>query len=368
MATPTTAPPDVVVVLGTRPEIVKLAGIVRLLGDAARVVHTGQHYDDNLSDVFLAELGLPEPAAYLGVGGERRGRQIGLAVERLDELFARRRPDAVVVQGDTNAVLAAAIAANAAEVPLVHVEAGLRSYDRRMPEEHNRVVADHLGDLLLAPTETNRENLLAEGIPPDRIVVTGNTVVEAVTELLPAAEERAEVLARHGVEPARYVLATFHRPENVDDPEILKVILGELASLPIPVILPMHPRTRRRIVEHGFAELAEAIRVVSPVGYREFLALGAESAFLVSDSGGVQEEVSVYKRPVLVVRRSTERPEVLGTFAERVLPGPAIGEIARRWLADLDALHAHLAPLPSPYGDGSASARSVAAIEELLGA
>ncbi len=358
----------IMVVLGTRPEIVKLAHITRLLGNDAGVVHTGQHYDPNLSDSFFEQLKMPGPDTYLEIGGMSRGQQIGNAIASLDELFRGGQPSAVVVQGDTNTVLAAALAANATDVPIVHVEAGLRSRDRRMPEEHNRVVTDHLADLLLAPTETSRSNLLSEGIPDDRIVVTGNTVVEAVEELLPPPEERRELVRSFGMEPGSYVLSTFHRPENVDDPETLGTILSELAALPIPVLLPLHPRTVKRVESFGLGQILDQLHVVEPIGYREFLGLGAESAFLVSDSGGVQEEVSVYKRPVLIVRRSTERPEVVGTFAERVEPGPEIGEIALRWLRDIESLHGRLADLPSPYGDGSAAQRSVDAIRRLVDA
>ncbi len=358
----------IMVVLGTRPEIVKLGHITRILGDDASVVHTGQHYDANLSDSFFHQLGMPEPEAFLEIGGMSRGGQIGNAVAALDELFAERPPAAVVVQGDTNTVVAAALAANANDVPIVHVEAGLRSNDRRMPEEHNRVVTDHLADLLLAPTETSRSNLLAEGIPDDRIVVTGNTVVEAVQELLPEPAERRAYARSLGLEPGSYVLSTFHRPENVDDPDTLGVILSELAALPAPVLLPLHPRTVHRVESFGLADVLSELNVVEPIGYREFLGLGAESAFLVSDSGGVQEEVSVYKRPVLIVRRSTERPEVIGTFAERVEPGPKIGVVSNQWLSNLASMHAQLADLPSPYGDGSASRRSVEAIRRLIDA
>lgn len=356
----------IMVVLGTRPEIVKLAHITRILGDDAAVVHTGQHYDPSLSDSFFEQLNVPEPEVFLEIGGESRGRQIGLAVTALDVVFEERHPAAVVVQGDTNTVLAAALAANAREIPVVHVEAGLRSHDRRMPEEHNRVVTDHLADLLLAPTETSRSNLRAEGIPDERIVVTGNTVVEAVSELLPDVEERQALASSFGVTPARFVLSTFHRPENVDDPGTLETILNELANLALPVLLPLHPRSVARVASAGLGSLLDKITVIEPIGYREFLGLGAESAFLVSDSGGVQEEVSVYKRPVLVVRRSTERPEVLGTFAERVDPGPEIGRVAGEWTADLAAVHARLAGTPSPYGDGSASQRSVDAMRSLV--
>ncbi len=356
------------VVLGTRPEIVKLAHIIRILGPDASVIHTGQHYDADLSDSFFDQFDLPEPNGYLGIGGETRGKQIGATVTALDGLFAERSPIAVVVQGDTNTVFGAAVAANARQVPLIHVEAGLRSHDRRMPEEHNRVVTDHLADLLLAPTETNRDNLHGEGIPDERIVVTGNTVVEAVQELMPAAAARRHLLREYGVEPNQFVLSTLHRPENVDDPDTLQTVLAELAGLPLPVILPIHPRTGERVERFGLATLLEKLQVVDPIGYRQFLGLGAESAFLVSDSGGVQEEVSVYKRPVLVVRRSTERPEVLGTFAERVEPGPRIAEVTGRWLDDLPDLHERLAATPSPYGDGSASQRSVESIRKLVDA
>jgi UDP-N-acetylglucosamine 2-epimerase (non-hydrolysing) len=359
-------PRSVALVLGTRPEIIKLAHVIRLLGPAAVVLHTGQHYDQGLSGTFLDAFGLGEPHAYLGVGGRTRGQQIGLAVQALDDQLAELRPSALVVQGDTNTALAGGLAANARETMLVHVEAGLRSYDRRMPEEHNRVLVDHMGDLLCAPTDVSHKNLLEEGIPESRIRVTGNTIVEAVTELMPAAEERIGLLADYGVGANAFVLSTFHRPENVDDPDRFRIVLRQLASLDLPVLLPLHPRSLARAAEHGLGDLLGAIKVIEPIGYREFLGLGAESAFLVSDSGGVQEEVSVYKRTVIVVRRSTERPEVLGTFAELVEPGPAISEIARRWAADLDGLHETVASVPSPYGDGTASARIVAEMEELI--
>ncbi len=359
-------PSSVAVVLGTRPEVVKLGGIIRLLGDEARIVHTGQHFDPNLSDVFFDEMGLPAPTAHLGVGGAGRAAQVAEAITGLDELFAAGRPQAVVVQGDTNSVLAGAIAANANDIPLVHVEAGLRSFDRRMPEEHNRVVADHLADLCLAPNELNRENLAAEGIDGARVVVTGNTVVEAVGEHLPAPDERLAVLGELGVEPLGFVLATMHRPENVDDPAVLAPLLDGLARLPLPVLFPLHPRTAGRVDEFGLGDRLRALIVIPPVGYSRFLALFAEAAFAVSDSGGIQEEASVLKRPVIVVRRSTERPEVLGTFAELVQPGRPFEDVAARWAADPAVLREHLGGVACPYGDGTASVRSVAALRKLL--
>jgi len=355
---------DIAVVLGTRPEIIKLARVIALLGPATRLIHTGQHYDDALSRVFLDAFQLPEPEIYLGIGGNSRGEQIAAGVGSLTAHLSGHRPSAVVVQGDTNTTLAAGLAANSLELPLVHIEAGLRSFDRRMPEEHNRVLTDHLSDLLCAPTQVSRANLLAEGIPESRVVVTGNTVVEALTLLIP--DDPQPILAEHQVKPGEFVLATFHRPENVDTITNLRQILGELARLPLPVLLPLHPRTAANIRKFELDEVAARLMVIPPIDYPSFLGLAAACAFLVSDSGGVQEEASVLKRPVLVVRNSTERPEVVGTFAELVQPGPAIGKVAGRWLTDLAGLHARLADIPTPYGDGTAARRSVEAIQAML--
>jgi len=360
------APRSVAVVLGTRPEIIKLAGLLALLGPAARIVYTGQHYDDRLGPAFFREFGLRPPDLSLAVGGTPRGEQIGEAVRRLDQAFALDRPVAVVVQGDTNATLAGALAANAQGIPLIHIEAGLRSYDRAMPEEHNRIVVDHLADLCCAPTETSRANLAAEGIDGRRVIVTGNTVVEALGQMLMPAAERQALLEQMGLEPAGFVLATFHRPENVDVRANLAAILEALGTLPIPVVLPLHLRTAARVAEYGLEESLDRLRVIDPLSYTDFLALAAESALMVSDSGGVQEEASVIKRPVLVVRNSTERPEVMGTFARLVSPGPEIGEAARAWLTEGPELYERLAAMPSPYGDGTASDRCHDALLELL--
>ncbi|MCY4650954.1 MAG: UDP-N-acetylglucosamine 2-epimerase (non-hydrolyzing) [bacterium] len=361
-------PGSVAVVLGTRPEIIKLAHIIRLLGPAARVIHTGQHYDANLSSVFFRAFDLPLPTLFLEVGGEPRGIQIGEATSRLTQMFLDDPPRAVVVQGDTNAVLAGSLAANASDIPLVHVEAGLRSYDRAMPEEHNRVVCDHLSDLCLAPTGTSAANLAKEGIAGSRVAITGNPVVEALRSLLPPADQRSQMLSRHGLQSNRFILSTFHRPENVDDRHTWETILSDLAALPLPVVLPLHPRSRHRAASFGLQPLLDQIRVVDPLPYPQFLALLSECALAVSDSGGVQEEVSVVKRPMVVVRNSTERPEVLGTFAVLRQPGDGVGEAVIQILQSLQDTHHQLAQTPSPYGDGTASQRSVTLIERLAGA
>jgi UDP-N-acetylglucosamine 2-epimerase (non-hydrolysing) len=357
---------SIAVVLGTRPEMIKLMPLLKLLGDRGRLIHTGQHFDDDLSGQFLRQLGLGAPSVLLEIGGRRRGSQIGDATRLLEEHFNLEPPEVVVVHGDTNAALAGALAANASGIPLVHVESGLRSFDRAMPEEHNRTVVDHLADLCLAPTETNRANLAAEGIGGDRVLLTGNTIVDAVCELLPPPEERMAVVDDQGLEPGGFVLSTMHRPENVDDPDTLGTILAELGCCDLPVVLPLHPRTRATIEHHGMSELLAKLRVLPPLGYREFLSLAASAALLVSDSGGVQEEASVLKRPVLVVRNSTERPEILGTFAQLVPPGPLVGAWIGELLAQGPELVRRLESVASPYGDGTASLRSFAAITTLL--
>jgi UDP-N-acetylglucosamine 2-epimerase (non-hydrolysing) len=356
----------IAVVLGTRPEIIKLAKITELLGDDAHLVHTGQHYDANLSDVFFSEFGMRTPDTFIGIGGQTRGAQIGNGTAALDELFASLRPSAVVVQGDTNAVLAGSLAANANEIPLVHVEAGLRSFDRRMPEEHNRVLADHLSDLCLAPTDLNVENLRSEGIREDVILKTGNPVVEAVERLMPDTADRTSLLSERGLVSGEFVLATFHRPENVDTKDTLGSILSALAGLDIPVYLPLHPRTQQRIADFDLSHLADKLQIVDPIGYKDFIGLGAESRLIISDSGGVQEEVSVYKRPAVVIRRSTERQEVEGTFVQRFEPGPELATKLANEVNRSIQRATELAGMPSPYGDSQAPQRSVNAIRALV--
>lgn len=363
---PRPGPGPIAVVLGTRPEIVKLAEVIERLGDRAEVVHTGQHHDHVLAGAFYDGLGIGPPTVDLGGGGGSRGEQLGRMVHDLTVHLAARRPAAVVVHGDTTSALAGALAANAVDVPLVHVEAGLRSFDRRMPEEHNRVLVDHLADLCLAPTVQAEQHLRAEGIVGARVRVTGNTVVEAVQRVRPNLEQSLETCDAHGVAPLGFVLATLHRPENVDRPEVLAVLLRQLASLSVPVLLPVHPRLAARAEEAGLTPLLQQLHLTEPLPYAEFLGLFSLSAAVVSDSGGVQEEASVLKRPVVVVRRSTERPEVQGTFAHLVPPGGDVAELVEHLVEEVGPVADRLAELPSPYGNGEASARCVQAVDDLL--
>jgi UDP-N-acetylglucosamine 2-epimerase (non-hydrolysing) len=355
----------VVVVYGTRPEIIKLGPLVRLLGKAVYLLNTGQHFDRELSTAIAEEFGLPERDVSLDVGGDSRARQIARGLIGIED--ALDEADAVIVQGDTNSALAGALAANAREVPLFHVEAGLRSNDRRMPEEHNRVLIDHLADLCWAPTEGNVDNLRAEGIVDPRVQLTGNSIVEALRSIMPDENVRASLLSKHGLIPGGFILVTLHRPENVDDPDRLSHVLGSLADLELPVFFPMHPRTLASAKSGGLDAVLESMTVVAPIGYQEFLGLLDASAFAISDSGGIQEEVSVLKVPLIVLRRSTERPEVLGTFARLTNEVTTMkqwsAELASSWRDESKRLES----ISSPFGDGNASIRMVESLTDYLG-
>ena len=345
------------VVAGTRSEIVKLAPLVRLLDEDAELVHTGQHEDQELAGAFLAGAGLTRAHVLSGICGQPRHVQVGRMIEQLGGLLDTERPAAVIVHGDTSTASAGAQAANYAGIPVLHVEAGLRSFERAMPEEINRCVAGVLADRHCAPTEQAVENLRAEGVSPTRIILTGNTIVEATRSMLPGPEAARRIVASLGAEPEGYVLATIHRPENTDDPERLGIILAELSKLGLPVLLPLHPHTRQAAGRHGLGQALDRLQVIPPADHRTFLALASLARLLVSDSGGLQEECTVLKRPLIVVRNSTERPEAMATgFAHLVPPGPRIGDLGRQLISDA-ALAGRLAAIPSPYGDGRASER-----------
>ena len=347
--------PCIAAVVGTRPEIVKLAYIVRMLGPAARLIHSGQHTDEELSGAFLATAGLPAPHYLSRICGEPRYAQVGRMVEQLGALFTQQRPAAVLVQGGTNTALAGAQAGNYAGVPVVHVEAGLRSYDRGLPEEINRCTVGVLAALHCAPTQRAVANLRAEGVPAGRIVLTGSTIVEATRDMLPGEGAARAAVSRAGAEPGNYVLATIHRPENTEDPRRLGAILDELSKLGLPVLFPLHPRTRLAAARHGLAAALDRLRPIPPADHQTFLSLARYARLIVSDSDGAQEECTVLKRPLIVVRNSTERPEPIDAgFSHLVQPGPVIGDLGRQLIGD-EGLSARLAAIPCPFGDGTAS-------------
>ncbi len=358
----------IAIILGTRPEIIKMSPLIRgceKKGQDYFVLHTGQHYSFEMDKVFFDELKLP-PARYnLDVGSGSHGRQTAKMLSGIEEILVEEAPDIVLVEGDTNTVLAGALAASKLHIKVGHVEAGLRSFDRRMPEETNRVLTDHISDYLFAPTEISKQNLLAEGIPIKRIYVTGNTIVEAVYQNLQIANDEVDVLARLGLRAKEYFIATAHRAENVEDPERLKGILCGLEDVhqefEQPVVFPAHPRTIKKIEEFGF-EVPEGTMLIDPLGYLEFLQLETNARLALTDSGGVQEESCILGVPCITFRDNTERPETVEIGANMVI-GTECCNITS-CVQDMIGVNADWI---NPYGDGNASELILKALQNHIG-
>ncbi|MCJ2554691.1 MAG: UDP-N-acetylglucosamine 2-epimerase (non-hydrolyzing) [Candidatus Thermoplasmatota archaeon] len=359
---------DLTVVVGTRPEIVKMAPVILALREedvSFSLVHTGQHYDHTLSEVFLEELGLGSPDAELDVGSGSQAKQTAEALIRLEEHFAEDPPRLILVEGDTNTVLAAALAGAKLGVDVGHVEAGLRSHDLRMPEEHNRRLTDHLSSYLYAPTDLASKNLRQEAVW-GTVWVTGNTVIDASLRYLPLAEARSSVMDL--VPYDRFCLVTAHRAENVDDPDTLRELVDFLRRAPLPVVYPVHPRAKTRMEEAGIYKRvreSENVLLLPPVGYFDFLVLMKHASCIVTDSGGIQEEATSpgLRKKVFVFRRSTERPEAVAAGYAKVVGTTAEGVITamREYLDDPVPPSA-----PSPYGDGTSGAQIAALVQEAL--
>ncbi len=349
----------IAVVVGPRPEIVKMAPVVRASaarGGECLLLHTGQHYSFEMDGVFFQELGLPAPDVNLEVGSGTQSYQIAAVMSGLEPVLLERRPDVLLVEGDTNSVLASALAANKAGVAVGHVEAGLRSYDRRMPEEINRILTDHLAEHLFAPTEQAGATLRREGIAGERVHVTGNTVVDELL-LQRGRARRPGLHEQFGVAPGGYALATVHRVENVEDDARLSGILRGLAdsaaALGVPVLAALHPRTQRRMAALGLAP-GDGVRVLAPLGYLDFLGLHADAALMLTDSGGLQEEACCLRVPCVTLRDNTERPESLEVGAN-VLAGADPARIVGCALA----MRAKPRDWPNPFGDGRSGERIV---------
>ncbi len=357
----------VAVVLGTRPEIIKLAPVVRALereGLDYFILHTGQHYSYNMDRVFFEQLELPEAKYNLDVGSGSHAVQTGKMLIGIESVLMKERPDIVLVQGDTNTTLAGALAAVKLGIKVGHVEAGLRSYDREMPEETNRTLTDHCSDLLFAPTEKARRILIGEGIPEDRIFVTGNTVVDAVKQNLELSKKNWDVINKLGVKEGCYFLATAHRQENVDNKERFHGIIRglELAQeeLGFPVIYPIHPRAKKRMEAFGIE--VNGVRLVEPLDYLSFLQLESNARLVFTDSGGVQEETCILGVPCVTLRYNTERPETL-EVGSNVLAGTDPTEIVKKARYMLNKPN----NWPNPFGDGKAAERIVNILGEKFG-
>jgi len=314
----------VIVVVGARPNFIKVGPLMPALAAAGidgRIAHTGQHYDASMSDVFFRDLELPEPAWFLGVGSGTHAVQTGRAMMALEELLVSERPDALLVVGDVNSTLAGALAAVKIGIPVVHLEAGLRSGDMSMPEEVNRLVTDQLSSMLLTPVDSARGNLIAEACDPNRIHFVGNIMAESVLRNVERVRG-IDAAATHGLVAGAFALATVHRPENTDRPERLREVVDALARLGMPVLLPSHPRTRPLLAAAGVTD-GGSIHVVDPVGYLDMLALQRDAAVIVTDSGGVQEESCMLGTPCVTVRRNTERQVTVEIGSNRLVAAEA---------------------------------------------
>ena len=331
-------------------------------GFAPLVVHTGQHYDAGMSEVFFRELGLPEPDVYLGVGSGSHAAQTAAVLERFEPVVLAHRPDWVLVVGDVNSTLACALVCAKLGVRVAHVEAGLRSRDRSMPEEINRLLTDQISDLLLTPSRDAGANLRAEGIPAERVRFVGNVMIDSLLAQMKRAES-STVRERLGVAGRDYAVVTLHRPSNVDDRETFGRLLGALARTAerLPVVFPAHPRTRARLGEFGFGAGGGGLRVVEPLGYLDFLRLMSGARLVLTDSGGVQEETTALGIPCLTLRENTERPVTVESGTNTVV-GTDAGRIVR---AAHDALDRPPARKPAPpLWDGRAAERILDALLE----
>ncbi len=349
-------------VVGARPNFMKVAPVHAALaadGQESILVHTGQHYDAQMSDVFFDDLGMPRPRVNLGVGSASHAVQTARVMEAFEPVLAAERPDGILVAGDVNSTIACALVAVKLGIPTAHLEAGLRSFDRAMPEEINRILTDAISDLLLTPSPDADENLAREGIPPERIARVGNAMIDSLIAHLPRARERG-ILARLGVAPRGYALVTLHRPSNVDTRDALERLLEVLAAVSrlLPVIFPMHLRTRTRIDELGLVPAA-SIQIVEPLGYLDFLALEADARLVLTDSGGIQEETTALGVPCLTLRTSTERP-ITVTEGTNIVVGVDPAAILET-VGDVLATGGKAGRIPALW-DGHAGPRAAAAI------
>jgi UDP-N-acetylglucosamine 2-epimerase (non-hydrolysing) len=350
------SPAKVIGITGARPNFMKIEPIFRALDTepdrfSTWLIHTGQHYDDRMSKIFFRDLGLRQPDIDLGVGSSTHAQQTAAIMVELERIMVELEPDLVLVVGDVNSTMAAAVTAAKLHIPIAHVEAGLRSFDRSMPEEVNRVVTDALSTYLFTPSRDADRNLIREGIPENHIFFVGNVMIDTLQRFL-RISEKSPIFTDLGVEESQFALVTLHRPSNVDDSQVLDNILRAFAEIQetLPIVFPVHPRTEKQIRFFGFQSITDKLpnlQLIPPLGYIDFLALEAKAKFVLTDSGGIQEETTALGIPCLTMRHNTERPvtvthgtnQILGTdkdkivaAANKILNGhPVNGQVPERW-------------------------------------
>ncbi|TAJ77003.1 MAG: UDP-N-acetylglucosamine 2-epimerase (non-hydrolyzing) [Gallionellaceae bacterium] len=351
----------IVTVIGARPQFIKAAVVSRKLrereGVQEIIVHTGQHFDANMSDVFFDELDIPQPNYHLGIGGGTHGQNTGRMIEAIEGVLLQEKPEWLLVYSDTDSTLAGALAAVKLHIPVAHVEAGLRSFNRAMPEEINRVLTDHAAELLFAPTETAVRNLANEGIKSEKVHNVGDVMYDAALYYGDKAEQSSKILKQLQLTSKGFVLATLHRQENVDDRTRLASILQGLASSAKPIVMPLHPRTRKRLQEFGLS-LPASVKVIDPVGYLDMVMLEKHAALIATDSGGVQKESSFHKVPCITLRDETEWVELVESGANRLMGADA--QKISTSLAEIGNANNFVKLL---YGQGDAGAKIVSEMQ-----
>jgi len=357
-------------VAGARPNFMKIAPLMEAFAreDAidAMLVHTGQHYDERMSELFFRQLGIPEPDVNLGVGSASHAAQTAEIMKAFEPVVLERKPDAVLVVGDVNSTIACGLVAVKLGVKLVHVEAGLRSFDRSMPEEINRVLTDAISDLLLCTEKSGLENLRNEGIPQEKVFLVGNVMIDTLLKNKAKADE-SRILDELGLSPGGYAALTLHRPSNVDDPAVLGRLLDalEVIQRDLPIVFPIHPRTRKNLAALGMSERIDAMenmRLIDPAGYLDFLKLTSSAKIVLTDSGGIQEETTILKVPCLTLRENTERPVTVEVGSNRI-----VGTDPKRILAAYrQTMEGAAASRTPPLWDGKAAGRIAKLLVEQL--
>jgi len=357
----------IAIILGTRPEIIKMSPIIRECEKKSLdyfILHTGQHYSYQMDKVFFRDLKLQEPKYNLDIGSDNPGAQTGKMLLKIESVLLQEKPDIVFVQGDTNTVLAGALTAKKLNIRIGHIEAGLRSFDHTMPEEINRILTDHISDYLFAPTPEAKKNLTNEGIGEEKILVCGNTIVDAVFQNIAVANSKGNVLNKFELEKDGYFLVTAHRQENVDNPDRLSGILKGLelirAEHQMPIVFSIHPRTRKKMNEFGYS-IPDGILAIDPPGFLEFLQLEKNAKLILTDSGGVQEESCILHVPCLTMRNSTERPETL-TVGSNIL----VQTVPEMMLEGVNLMINSAEDWENPYGDGTTARQIIQFLMEKL--
>ena len=348
-------------VIGARPQFIKAATVSRAFKSTPDIqeilVHTGQHYDENMSGVFFEELTIPKPDYNLNIGSGSHGAQTGRMLEAIEKVLLSEKPDWVLVYGDTNSTLAGAIAATKLHIPIVHIEAGLRSFNRKMPEEINRVLTDHSSDLLFPPTEVAVKNLQQEGITEDKIHLVGDVMYDAALFYSQKAESKSKILNRLTLQPNNYILVTVHRAENTDNAEKLEAIFEALTLInqEIKIILPLHPRTRNALVRQGMLErILRDINLIEPVGYLDMVMLEKNARLIVTDSGGIQKEAFFHNVPCVTLRQETEWVELVQLGVNTLITSFTSSEISNQ-IQKMLAINKMVKDTPLIYGDGQAA-------------